>query len=751
MFQDKNINLGNRLLKRFGLLLICISILFAYNSAPASTAFAEETASSAGTGELHAFYPAYAVYSEQIQRYIDDVDSVSFAWSRIDAVDPGVLNTVKGKNGNKGFYYPADYLQPVTYAKNMGKSIQLNVYMSGSDCIKLLPYSDERELMAKAIMDTLQQDITQGQEIYYDGVVIDFEGLRDTDGNKKPIQYEGYPISTYFTQFLTELKEQLNPLGKKLYVAVNPKLYFDGYDYDNILKVADRVILMAHDYEPAGKLSKKEILQYTDFNSLHPASSMAPLPMVRKALNDMKAAVSDSSELSKVWLQLCFDSAQWKYAVNGPEGFDALEGSALSKAGRVTPLYQSIKDRIDNADGIAQKLSSGYNNELQTPYIQYYNTSDKTWNIILYEDSRSLTAKIDLAKAYGLGGISIWSLSNVPDFEDAGGLNLNGWASILKDMDCFNTLPAGDEQTVSFADETVEQAVSEKLGKPAGSITKFDLNGIYRLKLPEGVETLEDLKQLPNLEYLDAGQLKISDIQPIKDLKNLRVLYLQRNEITDISPLKKLTHLEILSLNGNRIVSVAALQTLKNLRELYLRENNIHDITALSKLTKLNRLEIGSNKIKNLNAVGSLKKLRQLSVDNNEITNLKGLRNLAGLTALDLSNNKISDIRYLKNLTGLTKLYLQRNSIGSAEALSGLIKLEELSLNGNRISGLKPVAKLISLKKLYLTDNKITDITPLKTLNKLQELYLSGNRISDYSPVEEVYSQLQSNCDFTLE
>jgi internalin A len=79
-------------------------------------------------GELHAFYPSNAVYSEQIQKYIDAVDSLSFAWSRIDAADPGNLNVVKGKNGNSGFYYPNDYLLPVKYAKNKGKPIQLNIY-----------------------------------------------------------------------------------------------------------------------------------------------------------------------------------------------------------------------------------------------------------------------------------------------------------------------------------------------------------------------------------------------------------------------------------------------------------------------------------------------------------------------------------------------------------------------------------------------------------------------------------------------
>lgn len=239
-----------------------------------------KVASNNTNGELHAFYPTGAVFSEQIQKYIDDVDSLSFAWSRIDSEDPGTLNTIKGKNGNMSFYYPDNFIQPVEYAKSKGKSIQLSIYMDRSDCIELLPYEDKRTDMIKAIIDNMQSDISPGKGIYYDGVVIDFEGLRNTDADNTPLQYEGKQISTYFTRFLTELKTQLTSIGKMLYVAVNPGLYYDGYDYADIIDVADRVILMAHDYEPTERLQKNQVQQYTDYDALTPINSMAPIQSI---------------------------------------------------------------------------------------------------------------------------------------------------------------------------------------------------------------------------------------------------------------------------------------------------------------------------------------------------------------------------------------------------------------------------------------------------------------------------------------
>ncbi len=705
----------------FMILAVCFAAVFLCHGKPVSVLAAE-----GNQGVLHAFYPANAVFSEQMKKYIDDVDTLSFAWSRMDAEAPELVNTQKGLNDNWGFYYPTDFHKPVEYAAGKGKRIQLNIYMDGSDCTKVLPYAEQRSIMIQAIVKHLQAEILPGKAIYYDGVVIDFEGLRDTSSDKKVLEYEGKRISYYFIQFLTELKQQMADAGKSLYVAVNPGLYYDGYNYASILGIADRVILMAHDYEPTGKLEKGQVLQYTGYNALEPISSMAPIGAVRQALNELQSAAASSSDLSRVWLQLVFDSAQWQFEVTGEQGFHTLDNAALSHGGRLTPLYQSIKARVDNTDGKGKNITYGYNNELQTPYLQYYNSSDRFWNIILYEDSNSIRAKIELAKTYGLGGISLWSLGNVPDYTDASGkkYHLDVWTAIQEQMSDY----AGQSKKkyITIADAGVEQAVRNKLGKAAGKLTAAELQSIFRLKLPQGVKNLKDLKNLPNLEYLDAQQLGIKSIAGLESLTKLRVLYLQRNSISDISPLKKMKKLEVLSLNGNGLADISPLASLTGLKELYLRENKITDITPVGKLAKLEVLELGGNSIKKTDAVKKLKSLRLLALD----------------------NNKITDIKSLAGLTGLNSLYLQRNTISDITPLSALSNLKLLSLNGNKISSLKPLGKLTGLEKLYLKDNKITSVTELKNLKNLKELYLSGNSITNYSPVRGLQKSSDFNSDF---
>lgn len=539
-------------------------------------------------GELHAFYPSYAKFSKQMKKYIDDLDSISFAWSMIDPGDYENLNTVKGRNNNYSFYYPSDFIKPLEYAQSKGKQIQLSVYMDGKECSVMLSNLDKRSAAIKAIINSMKIDTANGESIQYDGVVIDFEGLRDKDNNNKAILYNGKPISTYYTQFLYELRIQLNSIDKNLYVAVNPLLYYDGYDYEKILDIVDRMIIMAHDYEPIKKLKKNQVQQYMGYDALDPISSLAPIQMVRQALNDIQNAASNASQLSKVWLQISFDTAQWQFDVKSEKDWKNLAGTTLSRTGRLTPLYESIKARVYNVDGYGKSISYGYNNELQSPYIQYYNSLDQSFNVIIYEDSTSLSAKISLAKAYNLGGISLWGLSNIPDDNTLLGkkFHLDGWKTVISEMKSYGVLPSENSKYVKFSDNAIEKAVRLKLGKPSGKITISEVKSIYRLKLLKGVKSLKDIKKLSNLEYLDASGLGLKNIVEIGELKKLRILYLQRNSISNITAIKKLNKLEILSLNGNRVTSISSLSSLKNLKELYIRENKIKNIKPLNKLKK---------------------------------------------------------------------------------------------------------------------------------------------------------------------
>ncbi|HEX2926166.1 MAG TPA: leucine-rich repeat domain-containing protein [Ruminiclostridium sp.] len=556
--------------------------------------------------ELHAFYPAYATFSDKLKKFIDPLDSISFAWGRLYGDLTDGINTTYGENGNKDFYYPKDYADVLKYSKSKNKSIQLSIYSDNANAVKILPYKDQREKAEKAVTDLLQSDASNGSNIYFDGVVMDIEGLQNKDSKGKDVLINGQTISAWYTQFLKELKTQLTAIHKKLYVAVNPLLYFDGYNYSAIAQTADRMIIMAHDYEPVVKLTKGQVLQYTGYDSLDPIDSLAPIKKVQRTLEDVKKYVSKDN-LYKIELQISFDTAQWKFQIANGSTWSKTGKQAESLRIRDNPSYQQIYDRIKNKDGNGTAITYSYNNELESPVMQYFNTADHTQNIALYENGRSVKAKMDIAKQYGIGGISLWNVSSIPDYTDstAKAYGLDVWDSIVKSLPV--AAPAAQIK-VTFADKVVETAVRERISKPAGTVYKSDLEKVYRLSVPAGYKTLNDLKQLTNLEYLNLSSTKLTGVSALSPLKNLRVLYLKNNSIKDISPLRALTKLEILWLDGNKVSNISCVAGMTQLAELYIRNNSITDYSPVAKLQKLNTLYIKGNKSTNYSKLQTIKK-----------------------------------------------------------------------------------------------------------------------------------------------
>jgi spore germination protein YaaH len=218
----------------------------------------------------------------------------------------------------------------------------------------------------------------------YDGVAIDFENLK------------GEKAREYFTTFLNELKSTLNSNSRLLYVAVQPKRergrdYFDGYDFQDIGKVADRVILMAHDYY-AKSLTKTEM--ESGFN----VTPLTPINEIYYALRSIIDPADGVQDKSKAMLQFSFDSVQWKM----------LDGKITNET-PFHPSYDAIQARID------QGAIPQYSLKYESPFITFINEEDGTDNIIWYENERSISAKLKLASLFGINSISLWRLGIIPE------------------------------------------------------------------------------------------------------------------------------------------------------------------------------------------------------------------------------------------------------------------------------------------------------------------------------------------------
>ncbi len=371
--------------------------------------------------ELHAFY---AIQSAHQMDKISSLDSVSFGWSRLeyDAQKGQVVLNTTGTNNNQ-FSFPEGFTEPLIKAKESNVSTQLMVYASNNTVfstqtksnIPLVEYiitdAQIREQVIKSIVDQINSTyVEDGSQVSFNGVVIDFEDMR------------GEGLKRSFNLFLAELKNELNKTGKLLYVAVHPagpagSYYYDGYDFKAIGEIADKVILMAHDYY-AKQLEDVEMrIGYT----LTPLTPINEIYYALRAITDKDTGIQD---LDKIWLQLSFDSVQWKLK----------DGKVINKY-PYNPGYDAIYKRLV-MDGVTVKYSDSF----QNPCALYYDDKDGTDNVLWYEDSRSIQAKIDMAKMFGIRGISVWRLGNIPDYEEQGAneIYLNVWNQIMQNTEKAN-------------------------------------------------------------------------------------------------------------------------------------------------------------------------------------------------------------------------------------------------------------------------------------------------------------------------
>lgn len=251
-------------------------------------------------GWAHAFY---AISSYGQKDLIPEFDALSFGWSRLecDALGEPVLN-LTSSNSNP-YSVPQGYQEVLAQANGAGVKTNLSVYMSASRkvtlpdgtitdaCSAILTDPARRARAAEQIAAAL------GQGGGYTGVTVDFEEMK------------GAALKDGLNMFLLELKSRIAVMGASLYVCVHPVtsdgVYYDAYDYKTIGTIADKVILMAHDYG-ARTLTPSEMS--AGFTAT-PTTPIYEIYTALQAITDSDTGVGDKSRIA---LAVSFGSIQWK-------------------------------------------------------------------------------------------------------------------------------------------------------------------------------------------------------------------------------------------------------------------------------------------------------------------------------------------------------------------------------------------------------------------------------------------------------
>jgi len=248
------------------------------------------------------------------------------------------------------------------------------------------------------------------------------------------------------------------------------------------------------------------------------------------------------------------------------------------------------------------------------------------------------------------------------------------------------------------------------------------------------VETLEDFRNMPNLEELTLRYTTFTDLTPLESLSKLKtfcigsVWYGERGKsvFTDLTPLTRCPELRSLKLDCTNIEDLGALSQLSNLTWLQLYNINGQDMAFLSGMSSLEELVLERGENVDLDALVKYAppSMTSLRIGSCGIKDITAISKLTQLEELYLGGNLISDISPLRNLTNLKKLCLTYNQISDISPLAGLFNLVELELNRNQIEDISALAGMKNLVVLNLDDNNITDLSLLYRLEKLETLYL---------------------------
>lgn len=239
-----------------------------------------------------------------------------------------------------------------------------------------------------AISQTLINNIVSTlQSKNYYGVDIDFEYIYPQD-------------KQLYINFLQKLKNTISPLGYSLSVAVAPKysgtqagILYEAHDYEQIGKIADRVIIMTYEW---GYM-------------YGPPMAVAPYAEVRKVIQYATSVIPSN----KILMGMPNYAYDWTLPyVQGSAAMTLSNNSARQLA-------------IDTGSTIR------FDNSAQAPYFNYVDNAGNN-HVVWFENARSVQARLQLVNEFDLAGISYWTVNA---YNNVMYLVLNSMFNVIKVLD----------------------------------------------------------------------------------------------------------------------------------------------------------------------------------------------------------------------------------------------------------------------------------------------------------------------------
>lgn len=253
--------------------------------------------------------------------------------------------------GDLTYEYKDDYSGILALARQKGLKTHASVVLMGKEELHQLLSSEKNR---SKLIASLKQQVNENG---YDGVNIDFELMYPSDAG-------------LYTQFLKELKTALGDqtiVSAAVFARTANDKWATPYDYPQIGKIVDYVVVMSYDYSYPGSAP----------------GPIAPLWWVENVAQYLKTIIP----ADKILLGMATYGYDWA---------DGLKTKAVTKK-----ALNDIETRY--------KVTKQFDYQSMSPYYTYYDSQGKKHQVWL-ENQESLENKYNVVVNNNLAGMSFWRI-----------------------------------------------------------------------------------------------------------------------------------------------------------------------------------------------------------------------------------------------------------------------------------------------------------------------------------------------------
>lgn len=197
-----------------------------------------------------------------------------------------------------------------------------------------------------------------------------------------------------FSQFIVDLKQRLNE--KYSHINLSVSVYASAaegksiWDIGPIGEAADYVIVMAYDFHRRSSVKAGPVAPLFGGKDLWDGD-------ISNYLQSFMALMPKE----KILLGVPFYGYEWQTTSRDPRAHTFPETGVTASYARVQKLLEpETKEKL--------RVEESWNEDALSPYVSYI--EDGEIFVVYYENSRSLSYKLDLVNQLDLGGIAIWAL-----------------------------------------------------------------------------------------------------------------------------------------------------------------------------------------------------------------------------------------------------------------------------------------------------------------------------------------------------